>query len=144
MPNQKISLMPAAGPLSGAELVELVQGGSNVKGTTGALASLATTPQYVALAPAAGTYNDVVLPGALDYIYDINTTAGNVIYTGFVAQRDGQRLTFSRTGANALSFTALAGSGAANQIRTSGSLGVAQNDSITFQYSAGAGKWLVI
>lgn len=40
MPNKKISELPAAGALSGAELVEAVQGGVNVQTTVQAIADM--------------------------------------------------------------------------------------------------------
>lgn len=42
MANKRISELPAAGPLTGAELVELVQGGINEQSTAQAVANLAT------------------------------------------------------------------------------------------------------
>jgi hypothetical protein len=143
MANQKISTLPAAGALMGTELIELVQAGVNVKGTVATLIAV-SVPGYALIAPAAGTYNDVVLPGASDFIIDVNTTAGIINYTGWVAQRDGQRVTYSCVGANNLNFQPLTGSAAGNQLRMSGPTGLVDGDSITFQYSNGAGKWLVI
>jgi hypothetical protein len=77
----------------------------------------ASDPLHAVDAPAAGTYNDVVLPGASDYVLDTDTTAGNVVYTGFVAQRIGQRITHANTGANLLSIHVGVGSAANNQVR---------------------------
>jgi hypothetical protein len=144
MANQKISTLPSASlPLSGAELAELVQGGANVKVTIASLLAL-VVPTYELIAPAAGTYNDVALPGVGDYIIDVDTTLGPVTYNSFVPQRDGQRVTWSCVGANNLSFAALTGPTAANQIRQSAPLSIVDGDSFTIQYSNGAAKWLVI
>jgi hypothetical protein len=120
---------------------------SNVAGNmtdpdTGGAGWVSSTPLYSAAA-LTGT-NDVVLPGASDYVIDVSTTAGAVTYSGFVAQRDGQKLTFTNTGANLLNFSALTGSAAGNQLCVPTSLACVQNQSYTFQYSTGKGKWLLI
>jgi hypothetical protein len=59
--------------------------------------------------------NNVVLPGPSDYIFDVDCTAGAIAYTGFVAQRDGQRLTFRKSdvSANGLSIVSQSGSSTA-------------------------------
>jgi UDP-N-acetylmuramyl tripeptide synthase len=142
MANQKISTLPAAAPLIGPELVEVVQGGANVKTTVSAIAAKITTPTYSSAA-LAGT-DDVVLPGAGDYVIGVNTTAGPITYTGFIAQRDGQRLTFNVMGVNILNFNPRTTSAAANQMQASGLTSVVQFDSITWQYSQGVGKWLQV
>lgn len=94
-------------------------------------------------APTAGTHADNVLPGPSDYLLDINTAAGAITLNGFVAQRDGQRLVVSNTGANALVVGALAGT-AANQVRMSSSITLLQNDSITIQYCTVLTKWVQV
>ena len=104
-----------------------------------------TKPLYATTASAAGATNNLVLPGPSDYYLDISTAAGNANITGFVAQRDGQKLFISNVGANALVLNALnAGSAAANRLRAATDLGVIQNQTVTIQYSTGAGKWLVV
>jgi hypothetical protein len=88
--------------------------------------------------------NDVVLPGPSDYVIDVSTSGGAVTYTGFVAQRDGQKVSFTNTGTNLLNFTALAGSAAGNQLCIPTSLSAVQNQTYTFQYSTGKSKWILI
>lgn len=96
-------------------------------------------------APAAGTYNDYVLPGAGDFAVDINTAAGNVSITGFVAQRDGQRIYLSCTGANLLNILALnAGSAAAHRVRAPTDLALVLNQTLTLQYVQALTKWLLV
>lgn len=109
---------------------------------TGGAGWVSSVPLYSAVALTG--LDDVVLPGPSDYVIAVNTGAGALTYTGFVAQRDGQRLVFVCAGANNLSFTPLTGSAAGNQIRMSAALSVVQNDSFTLQYSAGNGKWLAV
>lgn len=100
-------------------------------------------PLSATLVPAAGTFQNVVLPGASDYAIDVDTTAGNVDYGGFVAQRNGQKLYFSNTGANLLQFLAnAAGSAAANQMRAATDLAVVQNQTLTLQWFSGISRWL--
>lgn len=95
-------------------------------------------------APTAGTHADNVLPGPSDFFLDIDTTAGNIELDGFVAQRDGQRLVISNTGANALSLGVNLGT-VANRVRAnSGPLGILQNDSLTIQYCTALLRWLVV
>jgi len=93
-------------------------------------------------APAAGTYADNVLPGPSDYFLEV-TGAGAVTLNGFVAQRDGQKLTISNLSASALTVGALAGT-AANQVRMSSAITLLQNDSITIQYNTAIGKWIQV
>ena len=91
--------------------------------------------------------NDVVLPGPSDYVIDVDTSAGAINYTGFVAQRDGQRLTFTNvgTGSNLLTLNAINGSSStANQIRLAADAGIVHNQSFSIQYSQGATKWLAV
>lgn len=91
----------------------------------------------------AGTHNDVVLPGPSDYVIAVNTAAGAITYTGAVAQRDGQRVTYINTNTGLLTFAALTGSSAANQNQAPSDVSVVQNQSITWQYSTGLGKWVI-
>lgn len=109
---------------------------------------IASRPLYMTSAPAAGTYNDVALPGPSDYLWDVDTTAGAVDFSGFVAQRDGQRVYLSCTGANLLQVLALnGGSTAARQVRAPTDLALVENQTLTIQYAAdapGGGKWLLV
>jgi len=109
---------------------------------TGGAGWLSTVPLYSAAALAGP--NDVVLPGVSDYVISVNTAGGAVPFSGFVAQRDGQRITLIANGANLLKLLALQGSAAANQIQASSETDVLGNDSITLAYSKGFGKWLVV
>ena len=107
---------------------------------TGGAGWVSSVPLYSAAA-LTGT-NDVVLPGPSDYVINV---AAATNFTGFVAQRDGQCITFVFTGASGLlEFTPLATSAAGNQISASGTLGYNKGDSVKIQYSQGFGKWLVI
>lgn len=106
---------------------------------------IASEPLYAVLTPTAGAHNNQVLPGASDFALDIDTTAGAANFTGFVAQRDGQKLFISATAANLLQIMALdGGSSAANRIRAASDLGVIQNQTITIQYFASITKWLIV
>lgn len=109
---------------------------------TGGAGWVSSVPLYSAIA-LTGT-NDVVLPGASDYVFDVDTSSGAVTYSGFVAQRDGQKASFTAAGANLLNFTALAGSAAGNQLCIPTSLSAVQNQTYTFQYSTGKGKWILV
>lgn len=105
----------------------------------------AEDPLTAASAPAAGTINNLVLPGASDYALDVDTTAGDVDITGFVAQRNGQKIYLSNTGANLLRAMANnGGSAAANQVRAATDLGIVQNQTLTIQFFSGLSRWLLV
>lgn len=102
-------------------------------------------PLYATLAPAAGQIDDLVLPGASDYALDIDTSLGNVDISGLVAQRNGQTLYISNTGANLLGFLANnAGSAAANRIRAATDLAAVQNQTLTIRWFSGLDRWLIV
>lgn len=93
--------------------------------------------------------NNVVLPGPSDYVIDVSTSGGAITFTGFVGQRDGQRVTFikSDNSANALQFASLSGSSsAANQLRivSPGVSLITQYSSLTIQYSQVLSKWVQV
>lgn len=110
---------------------------------TGGAGWVSSKPLYSAVALTGS--NDVVLPGVSDYVIAVTTTAGAVTYSGFIAQRDGQRITFINvgTGANLLTLSALTGSVAGNQIRAASDINAVVNQSFSIQYSTGAGKWIL-
>ena len=110
---------------------------------TGGAGWISSKPLYSAVALTGP--DNIVLPGASDYVIDVSITAGNVTFSGFVAQRDGQRVTFNATGtgSNLLTLSALAGSSAANQIAAPSDVSVVLNQSVTIQYSTGKGKWVL-
>lgn len=91
--------------------------------------------------------NNVVLPGPSDYLIDVSASGGAITYTGFVAQRDGQKVTFrkSDSSANAVDFTGSSGSStAANQMQiVSISLPI-QYATLTIQYNATLARWVQI
>ncbi len=110
---------------------------------TGGGGWLSSVPLY-STAALAGP-NDVVLPGISDYIIDVDTSSAPITYTGFVAQRPWQKLTFSPTGANNLNLSSLTGSVGANQMRlATGGVGISQNDSYTIQYVPTLNKWVPV
>lgn len=107
---------------------------------------ISSTPLLSASAPAAGTHADNVLAGPSDFILDISTAAGAITLNGFVAQRDGQKLVISNTGASLLTIGNLAGT-VGNQLRASSVTTLVQNDSVTIQFvkAIGAsGAWVVV
>lgn len=110
---------------------------------TGGAGWISSDPLYSAAA-LTGT-NDVVLPGASDYYIDVSTTAGAINFTGFVAQRAGQRIYFTNvgTGVNLLTLQALTGSAAANQIAAPSDISTVLNQTVSIQYSKGKGKWII-
>lgn len=105
------------------------------------------TSLYSSSQPAAGTHADNVLPGVSDYFLDVDTTLGDITLNGFVAQRDGQVITITNTGANILTIGNLAGT-AGNQVRASSVTTLLQNDSVTIQWvkaiNSNVGAWVVV
>ena len=102
-------------------------------------------PRQGALSLSPGTNNDVALPNAGDLFLDIDTSAGAVNITGFVAQRNGQKLYISNVGSNLLQILALnAGSAAANQLRAPTDMGLITNQSASMVWSSEIGKWLMV
>lgn len=91
-----------------------------------------------------GAQNNVALPGASDYALDIDTTAGDCDISGFVAQRNGQKLYVSNTGANLLQLLASSGlSDPDNRIRAATDLALVQNQTLTIQWFSGLDKWML-
>lgn len=102
-------------------------------------------PLSADLAPPAGQLNNVVLPGASDFALDIDTTAGAVDISGFVARRNGQKLFVSNVGPNLLQFLAESGaSAAANRIRSATDLALVQSQTLTLQFFSGPDRWLLV
>lgn len=95
--------------------------------------------------PPAGTLNDLVLPGASDFALDINTVNGPIDITGFVAQRNGQTLYVSNTGANLLQVMVNnVGSVAANRVRGATDLALVQDQTLALRWFSGITRWLLI
>lgn len=102
-------------------------------------------PLLSTIAPSAGATNNLVLAGPSDYALDVSTAAGNVDISGFVAQRNGQTLYISNTGANLLQVLANAvGSTAANRVRGPTDFGIVQNQTFTIKYVSALSRWLVV
>lgn len=93
-----------------------------------------------------GTQNNYVLPGASDYVLDFNTTAAPLIFTGFVARRDGQKLYLTpAVSANLMTVNVEAGgSTAANRVRGGADLSAIQNQTVALQYVAGISRWIFV
>lgn len=118
-----------------------VDGNSNDPDTGSLTGWLSTVPLYSAAV--LGSVNDVVLPGLSNYVIKIGAAIGP--FTGFVAQRDSQEITFVNNSGGEIQFNALSGSSAAgHQIQASGNIGVANGDSLTIRYSTGLGKWFAV
>jgi hypothetical protein len=93
--------------------------------------------------------NNVVLPGISDYIIDVDCSGGAIAFTGFVAQRDGQKITFrkSDSSGNALTFVYASGASSAPnqfQIIPAGISIPIQYGSGTFQHNAVLNKWIQV
>jgi hypothetical protein len=110
---------------------------------TGGAGWLSSVPLYSAAALTGS--NDVVLPGVSDYIIDVDATSGPVTLTGFVAQREWQKITLRTVGGNYVQYNPLTGSAANNQLSLStGGVAILQNDAITFQHVPTINKWVQV
>lgn len=104
---------------------------------------IASATQYGTRVLAAGNNLNLTLPGPSNYIIDYDTTAGAAIIGGWIAQRNGQRITACCTGAGSLTVDPTLGT-AANRARLNGTLTVLQNDSFTFEYNTTLARWVQI
>lgn len=90
--------------------------------------------------------NDIVLPGASDYLYDVNATGGAINITGFVPQRDGQRLTIRKvdSSANAVTLASLTGSASGHQLQiVSGGISLPlQYMAVTIRFNTTVNAWV--
>jgi hypothetical protein len=112
---------------------------------TGGAGWVSDSPLWASTAAPAGAHNNFALPVPSDLVLDVDTSAGDTNFTGFVAGRDGQKIFLTNTGANLLTVNALdAGSTSANQVRIPTDFAIVQNQTLTLQYSTGATKWLAV
>ena len=109
---------------------------------------VSSTPLNTTEAPTAGTHNDVALSTPSDEIHDVSTAAGNIITTGFVPGRDGQKLTITKSSSDTNTYTlaSLTGSAAGHQIRcpAGGILLARQYDFVTIQFNATVNAWVQV
>jgi hypothetical protein len=97
-----------------------------------------------ASSPAPGTYNDVVVAATTGFV-DVDTTGGDVTFTGMTAGANGQLVKVSNTGPNLLNLNSLdGGSLAANQYRLPASLSFTQYGGQSFRYSTVAALWIPV
>jgi hypothetical protein len=90
--------------------------------------------------------NDIVLLGASDYLYDVNAAGGAINITGFIPQRDGQRLTIRKFDAsgNAVTLASLTGSAAGHQLQiVAGGLSLPlQYMAVTLRFNSTVNAWV--
>lgn len=111
---------------------------------TGGAGWMSTVAMLSAFVGVPGNNNNFALPGLSDYFLDVNPSGGSVTFTGFVAQRDGQRLTITNTGtSNTVTVANQNGaSTAANRTRAIADIALGiQNASVTIQYNAAIARW---
>lgn len=142
------AILQKVGDVSAYWISQVANNGTNPD--TGGAGWASSTPLYIdniagSGAISVGTNNNVVLAGPSDYIYDVDTTAGAVVLTGFVSQRHAQRLVITNKGTNTLAISSLTGSSAANQIRCiAGGLFIPQYGVLTLYYSATLSLWVPV
>lgn len=121
--------------------------GNTTDPDTGGAGWISSVPLYSSAALTG--VNDVVLPGPSDYVIDVSASGGAITYTGFVAQRNGQRITFrkSDSSGNAITFASLSGSStSANQMEiiTAGITLPLQYAALSIQYNSTLGFWVQV
>lgn len=102
----------------------------------------ASDPLYATDTPAAGIYNDLALPGASNLALDVDTTAGDVTFTGAIAQRAGQEVTWSNTGPNLLILDSSSSGGGDTLVTEGGGVLVTEGGSPLITEGAGSGSAL--
>lgn len=92
-----------------------------------------------------GTYTNVTIPSYSDFIWDFDTTTGDIIINGVEPEFDGQSATFANvgTGINNLKLGANVGAPAA-QIRMNTTLTIGPGDSATIRWSGALSKWILL
>lgn len=101
---------------------------------------------YLTAVPPAGSTDNYAPTGfsASTGVLDLNPSSGAATLTGLLAGYDGQRLVVSNVHAsNAVTLNANSGSSsAANRFRLATDITLLQYQSLTIQYSSGAGLWI--
>lgn len=120
--------------------------GNTTDPDTGGAGWISSKPLYSSVA-LTGT-NNVALPGPSDYLIDIDASGGAITYTGFVAQRDGQQITFrkSDSSGNAIQFLSASGlSSIANRMQLPGTASlVLQYMTLTIRYNSTLARWFQV
>lgn len=85
MADQKISAMPSAATLTGAELVPLVQSGANVQSTLGNLQTFTTPPSWIEVADVTSNVNlpttpTILTPTSSPVTNLATVSGGNITY----------------------------------------------------------------
>lgn len=139
MADSKISGMTPATPLTGAELLETVQGGSTVRTSGTQLSRLARRGVYSLSAPATG-FSVTVDPGTDALVLNPAGTlaTGTVVFP--LNPEDGDRLRIATTQTvTALTLTAGTGDTIVNPVTT-----LAANGFVQFLYQLSSRKWFRI
>lgn len=116
---------------------------------TGGAGWVSSVPLY-AKASTPGTHTDNVIPTPSDMLLDYDCSTGAINLNGFIAQRNGQRLTIRKadSSANVLTVAALVGA-AGNQLESVGGYALGQQFAdVTIQWNkginSGVGAWVVV
>jgi hypothetical protein len=142
----RISALPSASlPLSGAELIAIVQDGTTRKAPVSSTASQKTVlggEQLITLS--AGTNNDVSVNVSTVNRILCDTSAGAATLTGWTAGTDGQIMIVTNAGSNNLSLPNQTGSSVTQQIYSAINLTLFERQSRLFQYSGILQKWVLV
>lgn len=143
-------LGPVASSVANADEFAFFQGGTYKSVTAQILAAYiasAIAGTYLSDAPAAGTIDNYNPAGFGPTVnrFDVDTTAGDVTVTGFIAGIDNQPVIWSNTGANNLTLNNQdAGSLAANRFRASDAFVIPSGGSLQVIYYAGTvNRWVI-
>jgi hypothetical protein len=143
----KVSQLPAAvTPLTGAELVMVVQSGVSRQTPASAFGGTITTLGGEQLiTAAAGTSNNVAVTVASVNRVLVDTTAGDAVFTGMTAGVDGQLMVVTNQGPSLLTLDdENGGSLAANQFYGVTDITLPAKGSQLLSYSGNLTKWVMV
>lgn len=144
----KFTQLPPPDPLTGTEILCMVQGGLSKQVTAAALAGAVVASGLLDAVIPAGTTNNWAPVGFNSgvRVLNVDTTAGAAVLTGLVGGIDGQRLVIRCKGPNTLTVNKLdGGSAAAVQFDNVANIGVLSHSAIEVMYIAGTvNKWQVV
>lgn len=143
----KVSALPAATlPLSGTELVMLVQSGVSRRAPASAfIATVVTLGAEQVVVATAGTMNNVVIDVATVSRVLVDTSAGDAIFTGMTAGADGQLMVVTNGAANLLTLAdENGGSLTANQFYGVTDISLPSRGSQLLSYSGTLFKWVMV
>lgn len=143
----KVSALPSAvTPLTGDELVMLVQSGESRRAPASAFQSAVTVlgGEEVIVATAGDNDNVTVTVATVSRIL-VDTTAGDAVFTGITAGSDGQLMVVTNEGPSLLTLNDEdSGSTSANRLYGVTDISLPAKGSQLLSYSGNLSKWVMV